>query len=654
MKRVSADCFKPERNMLLSWRSGWFFVVIALALAGTTAGVLWSQALPEAPTTADASEKPISPATSILRLSDAKILLSDSAAIPPASALWESQSLPDNWNLSRPGVGGFAWYRIEFELDAVRLPLYAIHVPKVSMNGAAFINGEFIGSGGSFAEPIARQWYRPQLYMVPRKLLTNGTNVIHYRIKTYANNTGGLSEIYFGAGGAVAEMWRSDYFWQVIALQMTSALTLGLSALVLLAWMLRRWNTAYGYYGAAVFLWCMRNIYFLARDLPVSAKVWETMATTLQVWVMVLIFMFILRFESLRMPRTERLVWGFCIATPLMLVAVDASQVTALTQVCYGALLILGVFILTVLSRALQRERSVDAVLLLAAAAVVLGIGAHDGMNYMGLLDFSEPFHLHFGAPILFVGVAWNMFKRFGKAQSEADELTQTLEQRVKEKTISLERSYELMRTVEAAHLRTLERERIMQDMHDGLGSQLISSLALAQSGELKPNQTYDLLRSCIDDLRLAIDTASETDDSLAMALGNLRFRMEPRLKAAGIALRWNALALQSTPDLPLNLPTNAHLPVLRVIQESITNALKHAKARTLSVTVACTAQALVVTIGDDGEGFDVTLSGQTGQGKGLHSLAKRARVLAAELEISSSDQGTQVRLVVPLRPPET
>ena len=240
--------------------------------------------------------------------------------------------------------------------------------------------------------------------------------------------------------------------------------------------------------------------------------------------------------------------------------------------------------------------------------------------------------------------MAWNMFKRFHDAQQQATELAETLEARVREKNAELQNSYNTLRVVEASQAKAQERGRIMQDMHDGLGSQLVSSLAMAQGGELSQQQTYDLLRSCIDDLRLAIDTSSDSRDSLLMALGNLRFRMEPRLKAAGITLKWSTQGLAD--NLPL--PVEKQLPILRVIQESITNTLKHAQAKTLSISVASSPTKLLIDITDDGQGFDLQSATQTATGKGLNGLDKRARVLGAILLIESDTKGTRTHLELP------
>jgi signal transduction histidine kinase len=208
-----------------------------------------------------------------------------------------------------------------------------------------------------------------------------------------------------------------------------------------------------------------------------------------------------------------------------------------------------------------------------------------------------------------------------------------------------LSRLHALERAAREAEAAALERSRIMQDMHDGLGSQLVSSLVMARAGELNSQQTYELLRSCIDDLRLAIDTSYGTEDSLLVALGNLRFRMQPRLKAAGIALHWDTQALSN----PLPLHPKDQLPVLRLVQESLTNALKHAGAKTITLKASLTDTELDIRIEDDGRGFDVEAAKEQAAGKGLNSLEKRARVLGGQLQISSSERGSVIWLTVPL-----
>ncbi len=248
-------------------------------------------------------------------------------------------------------------------------------------------------------------------------------------------------------------------------------------------------------------------------------------------------------------------------------------------------------------------------------------------------------------ALVWFLAICAFLISDFSKSLAAQRALASSMKEELSLQKQELTRLHALERASQEAKAATLERGRIMQDMHDGLGSQLVSSLAMARAGELSSLQTYDLLRSCIDDLRLAIDTSQDTEDSLLLALGNLRFRMQPRLKAAGITLHWRTQTLSN----PLPLRPQHQLPVLRVIQESLTNALKHSNASTITVEATNTDTELTIRIEDDGQGFDVYSAKEKATGKGLSGLEKRARVLGAQMQVHSSPAGTQVELVLPI-----
>ena len=70
------------------------------------------------------------------------------------------------------------------------------------------------------------------------------------------------------------------------------------------------------------------------------------------------------------------------------------------------------------------------------------------------------------------------------------------------------------------------ERQRIMQDMHDGLGSQLLSSLMLVERGALSNEQVAQILRESIDDMRLAIDALAQGNTDLLAALDSRGWKL--------------------------------------------------------------------------------------------------------------------------------
>jgi signal transduction histidine kinase len=183
-----------------------------------------------------------------------------------------------------------------------------------------------------------------------------------------------------------------------------------------------------------------------------------------------------------------------------------------------------------------------------------------------------------------------------------------------------------------------------MQDMHDGLGSQLLTSLAMVERGALDREGMAQVLREAIDDMRLAIDTLSPGREGLVEALGNLCYRLEPRFRAAGITLIFD---LKPLPERIEMQPDQA-LQILRVLQEALNNVLKHAKATRVDVraTMSAPPGRLDIEVCDNGRGFDA--SAPSG-GRGLTGMRRRAERMGARFEVTSGAAGTRVALSYPL-----
>lgn len=208
------------------------------------------------------------------------------------------------------------------------------------------------------------------------------------------------------------------------------------------------------------------------------------------------------------------------------------------------------------------------------------------------------------------------------------------------------------LRAFEREHAVNEERLRIMQDLHDGVGSQLLSTLMMVQGGNASREQTVLLLQECMDDIRLAIDTLAPDEPDLLPVLGNFRFRMEARYRAVGLDFLW---INHSLPDA-LTLAPHAGLQLLRVLQEALANVLRHAQARRVKVEVYFSPRELRVRLEDDGVGMAAAPT-MAGAGHGVANMRLRARKLGATLDWldaggDAARPGTVVELVVPLLVP--
>ena len=191
--------------------------------------------------------------------------------------------------------------------------------------------------------------------------------------------------------------------------------------------------------------------------------------------------------------------------------------------------------------------------------------------------------------------------------------------------------------------VRTEERARLMADMHDGFGSQLVSARIRAERGQLAQAELETLLAECMADLYLVIDSLKADDDKLVNAVADYRARLGRRLEGLPCRLRWKV----SLKDAP-SMPSRTILQVMRVLQEAINNALKHARANTIWIDLDYTPPGtLELSVADDGIG----LTTPSPSGRGLDYMQIRAHRLDADWAISPREPGpgTVVVLRVPL-----
>jgi signal transduction histidine kinase len=178
------------------------------------------------------------------------------------------------------------------------------------------------------------------------------------------------------------------------------------------------------------------------------------------------------------------------------------------------------------------------------------------------------------------------------------------------------------------------ERARLLHDMHDGMGSHLITALRLAKSERADPVVVAQTIEDALQDLRLIIDSLDVDKQGLVQLLGNLRYRLEPRLAALGIRLEWDVHPL----DELERLSPQVALGVLRIMQEALNNAVKHAQPRVITISVERRNGAAVIGVADDGVGFNTEQPERTG--RGLASMRRRAVQLGGTLQIERRDSG--------------
>jgi signal transduction histidine kinase len=198
--------------------------------------------------------------------------------------------------------------------------------------------------------------------------------------------------------------------------------------------------------------------------------------------------------------------------------------------------------------------------------------------------------------------------------------------------------------SIEKQSLLLLERERLTREMHDGLGGQLVSVLSMIERGHTTPSEVSEALRRAIDDLRIVIDSLDPDATDLPTSLGQLRARLEPLLRRNGIDLRWR---VDDIPGLE-TFPPEAVLSLLRIIQEAVTNTLRHANADSVELKITPSGiepRVLHICVRDDGRGLPGKIHSG---GHGISNMKSRAEELGAVLRFQGTSSGTQIDLTIP------
>jgi two-component system, NarL family, sensor histidine kinase UhpB len=193
------------------------------------------------------------------------------------------------------------------------------------------------------------------------------------------------------------------------------------------------------------------------------------------------------------------------------------------------------------------------------------------------------------------------------------------------------------------------ERLRVARELHDEIGQTLTAVTIQAERAAdgdpaLAPDalrQVADAVRESLDELRrIARELRPEALDDLGLV--NSLIALSTRVGAQnGPRVKRE---LQGT--LP-PLSAEVELVVYRIAQESLTNALRHADARSATVSLEADANAVTLRVTDDGTGMPAQLPTGTA---GIAGMRERALLVGGRLTIESQPgQGTEVRLTIPL-----
>jgi len=549
---------------------------------------------------------------------------------------WKIVHLPHSWDQSLPDQGGVSWYKITSQLDNKPSEPWAVYLPFLNMNAEVYVNNERIGSGGSFTDPVARFWNTPMYYLVPSVLLQPGENIISVHLYGYVNAGSGLGTIYLGPERILKPHYERRYFRLHTTFIVACFFSLVIAIVMGLMWSLRRSETMYGWFSLAALMCAIYLSNHFMRDVPFSRNLWESIFHLSIEWFTFFLTLFVHRYYGLVRKRFETILFFLIVAVCLMIPALDEGEMISFFNAIHAGTMMLVAYNIFLASVQWHKHRQHQSLVLLIAFATGGGFAMHDLLMGMLLPLHSGSFILPFAAPVLLSAIAWLLISQFIKLQYQADQFTAHLRETVEQTKRRLNAKHEVVRQLEKKQTISEERERMMQDLHDGLGGQLVSALSQVQHHQSSNQDLKQTLSDALLDLRLVIDSLDEDNRDLTTMLGMLRMRLESQLKAGGIKLNW---MLHDDVDLgELGHETALHL--LRIVQEAITNAMRHAQCTEINLVIESLDGKACIRVEDNGMGL-----GNAKAGRGSGNMRRRAQKIGADLNIQSSRHGVTVQV---------
>jgi signal transduction histidine kinase len=199
-----------------------------------------------------------------------------------------------------------------------------------------------------------------------------------------------------------------------------------------------------------------------------------------------------------------------------------------------------------------------------------------------------------------------------------------------------------------------VERRRIARELHDGVG-QYMAAIKMSVDVALSEEEDPDAARRSLADCRDLLERCTAEVRTLSHLLH------PPLLEEMGLAsaARWYvegftersgiAVDLAMPPDFN-RLPDPVEMVLFRLLQESLTNVHRHSESKRARITLVIDSENAVLTIQDQGRGFDVHAEDPARLGVGVVGMRERVRELGGAFKIESTPRGTTVSATMPLQ----
>lgn len=571
---------------------------------------------------------------------------------------WESVDLPDQWNKRWPNYNGGVWYKIQWSWSCqnqARLaePIaFLIHY--INSAGAVYLNGDLLWKDKHLQEPLSKSWNMPRYWILPISGLNSGENEILIYVNGLAFQSPGIGQISFNNVQNIYESYQSQVWNRRTLFLINLILSITFGVICFVIWLLRRKESTFGWFALSSFLWVLFISNILSTETFPYPNVLIAAQANLAFFVLyVLSFcIYLFRFIQKHFIKVETVFGGM---TGLIIAGIFLTPQQSVYWV-FGLIFLIyvGVFLggyLYVCYQAIQSKRTDYIFLAICLSAIVIFM-IFDLLLLSGeIVTDVRPLSPYTGPVITFFMVII-LGSRLARNVKKIEAFNAQLEMKVQQVSNDLSSSLNEKHQLELKNVKLQERISLSHDLHDGLGASLVRSMILVDQSahNISNKQFLSMLKLLRDDLRQIIDSGSSADNKIPVNpilwVAPVRHRFSQLMDELDIRSKW--IFPHEWQAVPSALQC---LTLIRVLEESLTNIIKHSQARQVKIAMVYIREnQFILSIEDDGVGFDADSVVQQGLSIGMRSMKMRLERIGAELKLSSEQGCTIIQAIVQLK----
>lgn len=541
------------------------------------------------------------------------------------------------------------WFKFNYKLpeNIGLVPDYAIYTTRI-MGGAyaVWVNDELVYLN---LKEWRMQWNYPVYVPIPIKLIKPDANIVVKVAIPYRLSQGyAMGSTYMGKAESLAMQRDIRTAVQIKFSQFATGFMLLAGLMSFHLWLSRKQDTANLILALSsiAFLICNFQYFYELSNHEIASQWYNSLVDSSVMWVVTLTYFYAMKIEKKGFPLFEKLLIVMTIGLTICTLPIWGYEKYALIFQTYFEVII-GIIITLILGYMSYKGASLEFKIITAAQCLLLILGIHDVIHMTSQSSPDRIYIFPYATLGLIFAFLYASQRQHIQALYQVENLNDSLSSKLAQRESELSKQHAKLVEAERAQTLLLERQRLVRDMHDGIGSSLMTTLAIAKQGQASPEHMTDVLRDCLDDLKNVIESLEPIEHDLATLLGMLRQRLGKRIEEAGLKIVWQ---VDDLPALNWLEPPQA-LQISRMVQEIFANVLKHAQASEIKLVanhIKHNGESKVsIAIQDNGVGFD---GKTTESGRGLKNLHKRSSEIGGELQVSSSkNNGTTITLYLPV-----